>query len=115
MLFHCLLTKDLGISLDILGKKVIRIGTEPFKIFLKHTDDQHKSVTLILIYRNLRASCRLFSYLFIYRALLLSMPGMALVFIISGFVGVVMYAFYAECYPVGYKLITKPDQVSTSG
>lgn len=44
-------------------------------------------------------------------ALWLSMPGMALVFGLSSLIGIVMYAFYATCYPVKYGIITKADQL----
>lgn len=44
-------------------------------------------------------------------ALWMSMPGMALVFILTTCVGVTMYAFYSTCYPVKYGIVSKADQL----
>ena len=45
------------------------------------------------------------------RAIWLNFPGMAAIITLSCLVGVVMYAFYADCDPVKFGLIDKPDQV----
>ncbi|KAL4220203.1 Sodium-coupled monocarboxylate transporter 1 [Mactra antiquata] len=44
-------------------------------------------------------------------ALWLNLPGMASIITLSCLVGVVMFSFYADCDPVSFGLIQKPDQL----
>lgn len=44
-------------------------------------------------------------------AIWLNLPGMASIITLSCLVGVVMYAFYEQCDPVTYGVISKPDQL----
>nr|KAG5697885.1 hypothetical protein BaRGS_017142 [Batillaria attramentaria] len=45
------------------------------------------------------------------RALLVNLPGLILINIICFMIGIVMFAFYADCHPITYGVISKTDQL----
>ena len=45
------------------------------------------------------------------RALWLMVPGIVLIVTLAVLVGIVMYAFYADCDPLKFKLVGRADQV----
>ena len=48
------------------------------------------------------------------RALWLMVPGIIVIVTLAVLVGMVMYAFYADCDPLKFKLIDRADQVCLS-
>ncbi|KAK7484710.1 hypothetical protein BaRGS_00024118 [Batillaria attramentaria] len=45
------------------------------------------------------------------QALLVNLPGLILINIICFMIGIVMFAFYADCHPITYGVISKTDQL----
>ena len=52
-------------------------------------------------------------YLLYFRAMFVNLPGLIMIVSLCCMIGVVMFAFYADCHPITYGVIDKTDQVTT--
>ena len=50
---------------------------------------------------------------FCFRAMFVNLPGLIMIVSLCCMIGVVMYAFYADCHPITYGVIKNTDQVIT--